>query len=54
MSTGLGRLHVISDARGGRDALEVVAAAIAAGAPVVQVRAKDCTDRAQRRGSTTR
>ncbi len=46
MSSVLGRLHVISDAREGRDALEVVAAAIAAGAPVVQVRAKDCTDRA--------
>ncbi len=45
MSTGLGRLHVVSDAREGRDALGVVAAAIAAGAPVVQVRAKDCSDR---------
>ncbi len=46
MSNELGRLHVISDARDGRDALGVVAAAVAAGAPVVQVRAKDCTDRA--------
>lgn len=46
MSHSLGCLHVITDARGGRDALGVVAAAIAAGAPVVQVRAKDCTDRA--------
>lgn len=45
MSNELGRLHVISDARDGRDALSVVAAAVAAGAPVVQVRAKDCTDR---------
>lgn len=46
MSSELGRLHVVSDARGGRDALDVVAAAVAAGAPVVQVRAKACTDRA--------
>ena len=45
MSTGLGGLHVLTDARGGRDALEVVSAAVAAGAPVVQVRAKACTDR---------
>jgi thiamine-phosphate pyrophosphorylase len=45
MSSTVGRLHVISDARRGRDALAVVAAAVAAGAPVVQVRAKDCTDR---------
>ena len=45
MSTPLGRLHVVSDARDGRDALGVVAAAIAAGAPVVQVRAKGCSDR---------
>lgn len=45
MSTGLGGLHVLTDARGGRDALRVAAAAVAAGAPVVQVRAKDCTDR---------
>jgi len=45
MSTGFGGLHVLTDARGGRDALAVVAAAVAAGAPVVQVRAKDCTDR---------
>lgn len=36
---------MVTDARGGRDALRVVIAAIAAGAPVVQVRAKDCTDR---------
>lgn len=45
MSRALGRLHVISDARGGRDALGVVAAAVKAGAPVVQVRAKGCADR---------
>lgn len=41
----LGRLHVLTDARGGRSALAAVAAAVGAGAPVVQVRAKDCTDR---------
>lgn len=40
-----GRLHVISDARHGGGAVGVVTAAIAAGAPVVQVRAQDCTDR---------
>ncbi|GAB3353613.1 thiamine phosphate synthase [Modestobacter lapidis] len=41
----LGPLHVLTDARGGRAALDAVAAAVSAGAPVVQVRAKDCTDR---------
>lgn len=41
---GLGRLHVLTDARGGPAALAVVEQAVAAGAPVVQVRAKDCTD----------
>ncbi|HEV7871776.1 MAG TPA: thiamine phosphate synthase [Modestobacter sp.] len=41
----LGRLHVLTDADGGPRALDVVAAAVAAGAPVVQVRAKGCTDR---------
>lgn len=41
----LGRLHVLTDARGGRSALEAVCAAAAAGAPVVQVRAKGCSDR---------
>lgn len=46
MSPELGRLHVVTDAREGRDALAVVAAAVGAGAPVVQVRAKGCTDRA--------
>lgn len=45
MSAGLGRLHVLTDARGGPAALAVVEQAVAAGAPVVQVRAKDCTDR---------
>lgn len=43
--TSLGGLHVLTDARGGPRALDAVAAAVAAGAPVVQVRAKDCTDR---------
>jgi thiamine-phosphate pyrophosphorylase len=42
----LGRLHVITDTRLGRDPLPVVAAALEAGAPVVQVRGKDHTDRA--------
>lgn len=46
MNSGLGRLHVLTDARGGPTALEAVASAVAAGAPVVQVRHKDCTDRA--------
>ncbi|CAI9403052.1 thiamine phosphate synthase [Nocardioides sp. T2.26MG-1] len=46
MSPGVGRLHVVTDARTGRDALGVIARAVAAGAPVVQVRAKDGTDRA--------
>lgn len=45
MTRGLGRLHVLTDARGGPAALAVVERAVAAGAPVVQVRAKDCTDR---------
>jgi thiamine-phosphate pyrophosphorylase len=45
MSGALGRLHVLTDARGGQAALDAVAAAVAAGAPVVQVRAKGCTDR---------
>lgn len=45
MRRTLGRLHVLTDARGGRAALEAVSAAVAAGAPVVQVRAKDCCDR---------
>ncbi|WP_299958516.1 thiamine phosphate synthase [uncultured Modestobacter sp.] len=41
----LGGLHVLTDAAGGPRALAAVAAAVAAGAPVVQVRAKGCTDR---------
>jgi thiamine-phosphate pyrophosphorylase len=41
----LGRLHVLTDTRGGREVLSVVAAALSAGAPVVQVRSKDGTDR---------
>ena len=41
----IGRLHVLTDAREGRAPLQVVAAALSAGAPVVQVRAKGCTDR---------
>lgn len=45
MRPSLGRLHVLTDARGGQAALDAVAAAVCAGAPVVQVRAKDCTDR---------
>ena len=36
---------MLTDARPGRDPLPVVAAALSAGAPVVQVRAKGCTDR---------
>lgn len=44
-SAALGRLHVLTDTRGGRDALAVVRAALSAGAPVVQVRAKEGTDR---------
>lgn len=43
--TATGRLHVLTDAREGRRPLEVVAAALSAGAPVVQVRRKGCTDR---------
>src|SRR5260370_37003949 len=41
----IGRLHVITDTRPGRDALAVVRAAVEAGAPVVQVRGKELTDR---------
>ena len=45
MRQDIGRLHVLTDTRGGREALTVVSAAMAAGAPVVQVRSKGCTDR---------
>jgi thiamine-phosphate pyrophosphorylase len=42
----LGRLHLITDTRPGRDAVAVAAAALAAGTPVVQVRVADeATDR---------
>ena len=41
----IGRLHVVTDTRPGRDALAVATAAIEAGAPVVQVRGKELTDR---------
>jgi thiamine-phosphate pyrophosphorylase len=41
----LGRLHVITDTRPGRDPLAIATAAIEAGAPVVQVRGKELTDR---------
>lgn len=44
-SSPLGRLHVLTDTRDGRDALQVVRAALSAGAPVVQVRSKGGTDR---------
>jgi len=40
----LGRLHVVTDTRPGRDPLRTVAAALDAGATVVQVRGKDLTD----------
>jgi thiamine-phosphate pyrophosphorylase len=39
------RLHLLTDARDGRDALGVVSAVVGAGARVVQVRHKGCTDR---------
>lgn len=44
-SRTVGRLHVLTDALLGRAALAAVSAAVAAGAPVIQVRAKGCTDR---------
>ncbi len=40
-----GRLQVLTNASEGRAPLQVVAAALSAGAPVAQVRAKGCTDR---------
>lgn len=42
---GLPRLHVLTDARPGRSALDIIAGALSAGAPLVQVRAKGVTDR---------
>lgn len=39
------RLHVLTDARSGRDPRPVVAAALGAGAPAIQVRQKGWTDR---------
>jgi len=39
----LARLHLITDTRPGRDALRTIAAALAAGAPLVQVRVEDGT-----------
>ncbi len=42
----LGRLHLVTDTRPGRDPIAVVTAALAAGAPLVQVRVEDdVTDR---------
>ena len=41
----IGRLHVLTDLDAAADPLEVVDAALAAGAPVIQVRAKGTTDR---------
>lgn len=41
----LGRLHVLTDTRDGRDAVAVVQAVLSAGTPVVQVRSKGGTDR---------
>jgi thiamine-phosphate pyrophosphorylase len=41
----LGRLHVLTDARAGRDAYAVAKQALVAGAPVIQLRVKGCTDR---------
>jgi thiamine-phosphate pyrophosphorylase len=45
VSAVLGRLHVITDPRDGRDALGIVTAAVQAGATVVQVRVKGYADR---------
>ncbi|NJC69766.1 thiamine phosphate synthase [Planosporangium thailandense] len=39
----IGRLHVITDARPGRDVLSVVAAGLAVGADTIQVRVPDAT-----------
>lgn len=50
----LGRLHLVTDTRPGRDALAVVTAALAAGAPVVQVRVEDDTTDREAYGFTRR
>ncbi len=42
----IGRLHVLTDLDGGQDPLPVVEAALVAGAPAIQVRAKHLDDRA--------
>jgi thiamine monophosphate synthase len=42
---GFGRLHVITDTRSDRHLLAVVMAALDAGAPVIQLRAKGLRDR---------
>jgi thiamine-phosphate pyrophosphorylase len=49
----IGRLHVLTDPEGPRPVLEVVAAALQAGAPVVQARVKSGSDR-ERYELTTR
>jgi thiamine-phosphate pyrophosphorylase len=41
----LGRLHVLTDARAGRDAIGVADRALRAGAPVIQLRVKGRSDR---------
>jgi thiamine-phosphate pyrophosphorylase len=41
----IGRLHVLTDARAGRDALHTATLAVQAGAPVIQLRVKGVTDR---------
>src|SRR5205814_8036393 len=47
MPGSLGRLHLLTDCRSGRDPVAVVRAALSVGVPVVQVRVPDAwTDRA--------
>src|SRR2546423_13220910 len=41
MATPLGRLHLVTDCRPGRDPVPVVRAALSVGVPVVQVRVPD-------------
>jgi thiamine-phosphate pyrophosphorylase len=45
VSAVLGRLHVLTDARAGRNAYALAEQALIAGAPVIQLRVKGCTDR---------